>query len=452
MIVKGYIVPGRPHPLLVPEQNPHWAELRAGFDAVREEIRASGADLLLLYSTQWLSVIGHQIQADPEPEWVHVDQEWHALGSIPYKFRMDADYAKAYASAAKARGLHARTVAYRGFPLDTGTVTALKLLNPGNALSACVVSCNMYADRAETVVLGKAAAEAAAATGKKAIAIAVTSFSNRLFTKPIAPQDDHIYAPKDDEWNRKMLELLADGRLEDVSQLAREFSLQANGDQKMKALWWLAAAMGQHNRYEGKIFAYGPIWGSGAAVAGLTPALKAAAQREFDEDDTEVFRGDRGVLGAAGATPTAARQPPAPEVPKGVIHSEAAPKPVGAYPHARREGDLLFLSGIGPRQAGTDEIPGGPVRNADGTPRDYDATAQTKAVIENIKTILEACGSSLDKVVDCQCFLINMVRDFTAFNAVYASYFKDIQATRTTVEVRALPTPIAVEMKVIAKA
>ena len=452
MILRGYIVPGRPHPLLAPEQNPHWAELRAGFDAVREEIKASGAELLLLYSTQWLSVIGHQIQADPEPEWVHVDQEWHALGSIPYKFRMDADYAKAYESAAKARGLHARTVAYHGFPIDTGTVTALKLLNPDNALPSCVVSCNMYADRAETLVLGKAAADALAATGKKTIAVAVTAFSNRLFTKPIEPKDDHIYAPKDDEWNRKILELLADGRLEDVSQLAREFSIQANGDQKMKALWWLAAAMGQHNRYEGKVFAYGPIWGSGGAVVGLTPATKAAAQREFDEDDTEVFHGDRGVLGAAGAAPTTGHRPPAPEAPKGAIHADAAPKPVGAYPHARREGGLLFLSGIGPRQAGTDEIPGGPVRNADGSPRDYDATAQTQAVIENIKTILEASGSSMDKVVDCQCFLINMARDFKAFNEVYASYFTSVQATRTTVEVRALPTPIAVEMKVIAKA
>ena len=452
-MLRGYIVPGRPHPLLAPEQNPHWAELRAGFDAARDEIASSGADLLLLYSTQWLSVIGHQIQADPEPEWVHVDQEWHALGSIPYKFRMDADFAKAYASAAKKRGLHARTVAYKGFPIDTGTVTALKLLNPDNAIPACVVSCNMYADRAETLVLGKAAADAAEALGKKVIPIAVTAFSNRLFTKPIAPKDDHLYTPKDDEWNQKLLELLADGRLEDVSQLAREFSLQANGDQKMKALWWLAALMGQHNRYEGKIFAYGPIWGSGAAVVGLTPTTHAAAQREFDEDDTEVFRGDRGVLGA-GESAVTSEPPPSPLTPHTslLIRTDAAPKPVGAYPHARREGDLLFLSGIGPRQAGTDEIPGGPVRKADGTPLDYDAMAQTKAVIENIKTILEASGSSLDKVVDCQCFLINMDRDFKAFNAVYASYFTSIQATRTTVEVRALPTPIAVEMKVIAKA
>lgn len=453
MILQGYLVPGKPLPLLAPEKNPHWAELRRGFDGAREEIRASGADLLLLYSTQWLNVIGHQIQADPAPEWVHVDQDFHAFGTMPYKFRMDPDFAKAYEATARARGLHARTVSYKGFPLDSGVIQALQLLNPDNAIPACIVGCNMYADRAETIVLGKAAAEAIAASGRKAVVVSVSALSNRVFSRQIDPKDDRIYSAKDDEWNRKMLEMLGEGRLEDVSQVARDFATQASGEQRGKAFWWLAAAMGQHNGYDGTVHAYGPLWGSGGAVVGLRPNPAKDRSREFDEGEVQTFTGDRGVL--SGNTPIAAPestpsslQPPA----SGLIRTDAAPKPVGAYPHARREGGLLFLSGIGPRQAGTDEIPGGPVRNADGSPRDYDAAAQTKAVIENIKTILEAAGSSLDKVVDCQCFLIDMQRDFKAFNGVYASYFTEVQATRTTVEVRALPTPIAVEIKVIAKA
>lgn len=132
------------------------------------------------------------------------------------------------------------------------------------------------------------------------------------------------------------------------------------------------------------------------------------------------------------------------------VHTSAAPRPVGAYPHARRVGDLLFVSGMGPRQPGTDAIPGGPVRDADGRPLPYDAAAQTHAVIQNIARVLEAAGAGLDRVVDCTCFLIDMDRDFAAFNEVYGEYFATIQATRTTVEVRALPTPIAVELKVIA--
>jgi 2-aminomuconate deaminase len=133
------------------------------------------------------------------------------------------------------------------------------------------------------------------------------------------------------------------------------------------------------------------------------------------------------------------------------IVAAAAPAPVGAFPHARRVGDLLYLSGIGPRQAGTNEIPGGPVRDPSGQPRDYDVAAQTRAVIDNVRTVLEAAGSSLAHVLDVTVFLIDMQRDFETVNRIYAETFAAIGATRTTVEVRALPTPIAVEFKVIAR-
>ncbi len=135
----------------------------------------------------------------------------------------------------------------------------------------------------------------------------------------------------------------------------------------------------------------------------------------------------------------------------GRVDAAGAPRPVGAYPHARRVGDLLFVSGMGPRQPGTDEIPGGPVRDPDGTPREYDVALQTRAVIENLRTVLQASGSRLEDVVDVSVFLVNMKRDFASFNQVYGEYFRPIGATRTTVEVGALPTPIAVELKVIAR-
>lgn len=135
----------------------------------------------------------------------------------------------------------------------------------------------------------------------------------------------------------------------------------------------------------------------------------------------------------------------------GPIHSENAPKAVGSYPHAFGVGDLIFVSGVGPRQKNTDEIPGGPIRGPMGQPRDYDIKLQTRAVIENISAILEDAGSSLEKVVDCTSFLVDMERDFHGYNEVYAEYFSDIQCSRTTVEVGSLPTPIAVELKVIAR-
>lgn len=135
-----------------------------------------------------------------------------------------------------------------------------------------------------------------------------------------------------------------------------------------------------------------------------------------------------------------------------IIHADNAPKPVGAYPHARRFGNLLFLSGIGPRRPVTDEIPGGPVWDKEGNVQDYDVEAQTRSVIDNVQRILKASGATLENVVDVQVFLVDMDRDFKTFNKVYAEFFTGIQATRTTVAVKALPTPIAVEFKVIASA
>lgn len=460
-VVGGLIVPGLPHPLLVPDQNPGWRTIRDAYELARQRIEALEADILVLYSTGWPSVIGHQIQADPEPRWVHVDQEFHALGSIPYHFRMDAAYGAAWQAAATARGLHARTVAYYGFPIDTGTVVALTLLNPGNRLPASVVSCNMYADRAETLVLGKAARDALEQTGKRAVAVAVTALSNRLHTMPVKPEDDHISSLKDDEWNRKLLEILGEGRLEDTSQLARTFSAQAQADSKLKAIWWLAALMGEHNRYDGEVLAYQPIMGTGAAVVSLVPSTRRAADHEFDEESVEFYGGERGVLGEAHddvvaapaqAAPTPKLHAPTPKTASGAIHASEAPRPVGAYAHARREGDLLFLAGVGPRDPATDAVPGGPVRDAQGQALNYDVAAQTRATIDNVRRILTAAGATLNDVIDVTVFLIDMDRDFATFNKVYAEYFSGVGATRTTLAVLALPTPIAVELKVVARA
>ena len=130
----------------------------------------------------------------------------------------------------------------------------------------------------------------------------------------------------------------------------------------------------------------------------------------------------------------------------------SCPSAVGAYPHLHRVGDLIFVSGIGPRKPVTNEIPGGPIKDENGNALDYDIKAQTRSVIENIRIILEEYGSSLENVVDVYSMLVDMDRDFAGYNEVYAEYFSEILPSRTTCSVLALPTPIAVELKVIAKA
>ncbi len=131
------------------------------------------------------------------------------------------------------------------------------------------------------------------------------------------------------------------------------------------------------------------------------------------------------------------------------IESSSAPEPVGLYPHARRVGDLLFLSGVGPRKRGTKEIPGVSL-DAAGKVESYDIEAQCRSVFENVRTIVTESGSSWQQIVDVTVFLTNMDDDFATYNKIYAEYFADNQPCRTTVEVNALPTPIAIELKCIA--
>ncbi len=131
------------------------------------------------------------------------------------------------------------------------------------------------------------------------------------------------------------------------------------------------------------------------------------------------------------------------------IHSKAAPEPVGAYPHARRVGNLLFLSGMGPRSRGSGKIPGVTL-DEHGNVLAYDIELQCHAVFENVRAILEEAGSSWDKLVDVTVFLTDIKADFSTYNRIYAEYFHEVQPCRTTVEVSRLPKPIAIELKCIA--
>ena len=133
----------------------------------------------------------------------------------------------------------------------------------------------------------------------------------------------------------------------------------------------------------------------------------------------------------------------------GSFNSPRAPEPVGLYPHARRVGNMLYLSGVGPRKRGSKDIPGVKL-DGSGKIVSYDIEEQCRSVFQNVRYILEDAGSSWENIVDVTVFLTNMANDFAIYNRLYAEYFKDNKPCRTTVEVNALPTPIAIEIKVIA--
>ncbi len=493
VVAAAYIVPGLPHPLLAPERSPAWHALKEAYGKVREEIeraaKAGEADLILYFSTQWLSVLGYLFQADPNPEWGLVDHNWHELGSMKYKMKVDTEFAGFYAREVKAMGHYVREVNYRGFPIDTGVVVAQAFLNPQNLLPAAMVSCNMYAEKQETLSIGQAGARALEKAGQRAIVVCVTGLSSRFEVRDINPREDKLSSLKDDEWNRKILEIMGEGRLEDVSEVMREFSRQANADMGGRGVWWLNGLCGKVNLFTGKIFEYQPVWGSGAGVAGLYPTAPIRSVPGWVNDEADLVerlaRPDAASVGImtaeeAGSDETSLKKaqndsqknsqsPEASEkekqfsqivqtmevstdkmsAPGDAVQAKGAPPPVGPYPHARRVGDFLFLSGVGPRKAGTKIIPGVTLNDKDEV-IGHDVDVQTRSVIDNIQTILEAAGSGLEDVVDVQVFLTDMKRDFATFNKVYGEYFARIGPTRTTVEVGSLPTPIAVELKVTA--
>ncbi len=311
MILKGYILPGLPQPLLTPEANPGYLKLRQAFEKVGADIERLRPDVILIYSTMWPSVLGHQVQGRPECKWTHVDEEFHELGSIPYEFKMDSELARGIVAAGEKRGLHMRLVDYQGFPIDTGSVVALKLANPKQKIPAVIFSSNIYSDRAETVVLGKAVLDTLKAQKKTAVAITISTLSNRLHANFIDAKNDKIHSLKDQEWNLKILEFLEKGRLEDVAQLSRQIHKEARVKKvnNFKPFWWLSSVMGAHNRYQGEVWAYETVYGTGSAVVSLEPTEFATRDLEFDEDSPEIYGGERNVLADASGMSSQSADP-----------------------------------------------------------------------------------------------------------------------------------------------
>ena len=296
------------------------------------------------------------------------------------------------------------------------------------------------------------------------------TLSNRLFTDWIEPKDDRIHSQKDEEWNQKLLQFLGEGRLEDVARASHAKSINRSGSRRSstsKPMWWTAAIMGQSNNYNGEIYAYEALYGTGAAVISLTPTADGYGDKEYDEDDVEFFGGDRGVLSQGSASPTATRtnttsvtdtskQPsvaPKP-APNRKRHKSTQMQPPNLWAHtpthAVKVSSYFYPVSVRVKRE-ENQFRAAPSEMKTVSLSICDIEAQTRAVIENIRTILEAAGSSLNDVVDVTAFLVDMDRDFAGYNKVYREYFEPIQATRTTLAIRALPTPIAVEFKVVAR-
>lgn len=263
-IQRAYLVPGLPH-LVANQAVTSWETLRQALRQAGERVKGLRPEVLVLYSTQWISVLGHSFQTNPNPKGLHVDENWYEMGDFPFDLRVDTALGTRAAEIASSFGLATKTVNYRGFPLDTGTLVALHFLDPDNAVPVAIVSCNIYAGQKDSLTLGRALRQAIEESGKRAIVVACTALSARFFTEEIEPHTDRISRAEDDGWNRRVLDLIARGKSAEVLTISSEYAQAAGADMGFKAFAWLMGVLGTPAA-PGNVLAYGPIWGTGAAV------------------------------------------------------------------------------------------------------------------------------------------------------------------------------------------
>jgi 2-aminophenol/2-amino-5-chlorophenol 1,6-dioxygenase alpha subunit len=271
-IVKGYIMPGMPH-VMLPTESASRLELRNACRVAGANAQEARPDVLVIFSTQWVSVLGHLVQARPNPTGLHVDENWYDLGNLPYDFRTDVELARRTIDLGTAAGLQVRPVDYEGFPVDTGTLVALNFLNPKNGIPVVCISCNIYSGRDEELKLGQAAADAVRALGRRAVVVASTGLSGHYFTREITDDEDRIVNEQDDVENRRLLDLMTAGKCIEAMDLVPEYATKAGADMQFKGYYWLMGAIGSgrvRSKVLGKVLGYGSIWGSGAAVVEFT--------------------------------------------------------------------------------------------------------------------------------------------------------------------------------------
>src|SRR5215813_4945789 len=208
MIQGAYLVPGLPHLVSnLPVES--WATLRRGMQQAGERVKALEPDVLVLYSTQWISVLGHSFQTNPHPRGLHVDDNWYEFGDFPFDLRVDVALGTRAAAIASSLDLATKTVNYEGFPIDTGVLVTQRFVNPQNTIPVAIVSCNIYAGQEDSLTLGRAMRQAIEGSEKRAVVIACTGLSARFFTEAIDPQQDRFSRAEDDMWNRRILNLIA---------------------------------------------------------------------------------------------------------------------------------------------------------------------------------------------------------------------------------------------------
>ena len=263
-VVSAFLVPGSPLPYVKRDNKP-WGKIAVGMEAAGTALAQSKPDVILLYSTQWIAVLDQLWQTRPRVHGLHVDENWHEYGELPYNLKIDTKLAKACVKDSSTIGVKSKAVNYDSFPIDTGTIVAASFLNPDGKIPVVLASNNLYHDFALTEKLGRFAARLANKQKKRVAVVGVGNFSGAFFRHEIDIAKDKIVAPKYDRWNKKILDLMKSGDTSGLTAALPDFATQAKADMGFKHGAWVLGAMG--GKFKGaNVHAYGPLYGSGGAV------------------------------------------------------------------------------------------------------------------------------------------------------------------------------------------
>lgn len=257
-------VPGLPH-LLRPDLNPAYESLSQACKDVGRQFERLGVKRILYYSTQWLSVLGQSVQVRSRVQGLHVDENWYDIASLDFDLKVDPLMAKNLISESREAGLQVRAIDYEGFPVDTGTIVANKLLNQ-SGIPAGMYSCCVYSDYQETIRIGEILAKSVLGLDGTTAIVVVSGLSGRYFTSKIDYAKDKIRDEQDRRWDQKMLLAMQEGRWTDVETMRSDYCKDAKVDMGLKGLAILKGAGACEPGCKLITKAYGAIYGSGAGV------------------------------------------------------------------------------------------------------------------------------------------------------------------------------------------
>lgn len=264
-VLQALMVPGFPHLAFPDVCGGSWRSFVAAMNQAAQRVDEAQPDVLVLYSAQWISVLGHSFQYAATPQGLHVDENWHELGALPFAFEIDRPLTARAEALARQAGLATRLVDYEGFPIDTGTIVALRYFNAHNQRPVVLVSANIYASPEDCMKLGNAMAQAVAEIGKRAVFMNCSLLSHQFLNEAVPPESDRFSSPEAHAWNQRFLGLLQQGKTEGALALAPDYIANARPEMNLKGFYWMMGALNMPKR-PAEVMAYGPFWGTGAVV------------------------------------------------------------------------------------------------------------------------------------------------------------------------------------------